>query len=295
MAKPPYLELGQGRDAERIPILYEDRSIIAVDKPRGWMLVPFTWQRTRWNLQAAIQSSIGAGAFWARSRNLRFLRYIHRLDAETSGILLFGRSPGAVRSYGDLFESRQMAKRYLAIVRGRPRRDAWTCELALDKHPADVALMRVVQQGGKAAVTEFRVLDSREDLTLIEARPLTGRTHQIRVHLMSSGHSIVGDHAYGGGVGPMGLRSVELGFTDPFTRRTVRIVAPEQAFLEEYGFGRPAPPAISRPAPEPREVRGNLPHARDPKNPQAQGRRAQPRPDRGASGQGRPQGRRKSA
>ena len=106
--KTPYLELGSG---ERIPILYEDRSVIAIDKPAGWMLVPTTWQRTQRNLQTAIVSSIAAGHFWARSRGLKFLRYIHRLDAETTGVLLFGKTPGAVRSYGELFESRDMEKK----------------------------------------------------------------------------------------------------------------------------------------------------------------------------------------
>ena len=87
--------------------------MLAVDKPRGWMLVPFTWQRTNRNLQAAITSSIAAGHFWARSRNLKFLRHVHRLDSDTTGILLFAKSPGALDTFSELFETRQMAKRYL--------------------------------------------------------------------------------------------------------------------------------------------------------------------------------------
>jgi 23S rRNA pseudouridine1911/1915/1917 synthase len=93
-----------------IPILYEDRAVLAIDKPRGWMLVPFSRQRTGRNLQAALASSIAAKDFWARSRNLKFLRFVHRLDAETTGILLCAKSPGAVRTYGELFESRRMEK-----------------------------------------------------------------------------------------------------------------------------------------------------------------------------------------
>ena len=81
MAKPDYIELGDG---ERISILYEDRSVMAIDKPPGWMLVPIMWQQTDRNLQAAIASSLAAGDFWARSRNLKFLKHIHRLDADTS-------------------------------------------------------------------------------------------------------------------------------------------------------------------------------------------------------------------
>src|SRR3569833_1246891 len=118
MAKTDYIELPTG---EKIPILYEDRSVLAIDKPRGWMLVPFSWQKTAWNLQAALVSSIANRDFWARSRNIRFLRYIHRLDSETSGVLLFGKSQGALDAYGALFESRRMEKVYLAIVEGAPK------------------------------------------------------------------------------------------------------------------------------------------------------------------------------
>src|SRR5947208_6840747 len=124
MAKPDYIELP---GTEPIAILYEDRSVIAIDKPRDWMLAPFSWQKTNRNLQAALTSSITARDFWARSRNLKFLRFIHRLDAETTGILLLGKSPGAVTSYGRLFESRKMEKIYLAVVQGRPQETLWTC------------------------------------------------------------------------------------------------------------------------------------------------------------------------
>jgi 23S rRNA-/tRNA-specific pseudouridylate synthase len=86
MARPSGpIELPTG---EEIPVLYEDRSVLAIDKPRGWMLAPASWQKTGRNLQAALESSIRAGDFWARSRGLKFLRFVHRLDAGTSGVLL---------------------------------------------------------------------------------------------------------------------------------------------------------------------------------------------------------------
>src|SRR5579864_2302812 len=113
MARPNSIELP---DCKPMPILYEDRAALAIDKPRGWMLVPHTWQRTARNLQAAITSSITGGDFWARSRGLKFLRYVHRLDADTSGVLLFAKSIGAVDSLGDMFESRRMEKMYLAVT-----------------------------------------------------------------------------------------------------------------------------------------------------------------------------------
>src|ERR1051325_10669812 len=109
MARPNSIPLG---DEVSIPILYEDRSVMAIDKPAGWMLVPYSWDKTGRNLQLAIHSSMLGGDFWARSRSLKFLKFVHRLDAETTGILLFAKSPGALNTFGDLFESRRMHKRY---------------------------------------------------------------------------------------------------------------------------------------------------------------------------------------
>src|SRR5262245_17179056 len=105
------------------------------------MLVPFSWQRTNRNLQAAITSSIAARDFWAKSRGLRFLRHVHRLDAETTGILLLARSVGAVQTYGDLFESRKMDKTYFAIVHGVPQQTHWTCRLKLAPDSKQVGRM----------------------------------------------------------------------------------------------------------------------------------------------------------
>src|SRR5262245_26277911 len=115
------------------------------------MLVPFSWQKTSRNLQAALTSSIAAGDFWARSRNLRFIRFVHRLDAETTGILLLAKSPGAVDTFGDLFESRKMEKVYLAAVRGSPVQKEWTCRLKLAPDPRRRGRMIVDARHGKAA------------------------------------------------------------------------------------------------------------------------------------------------
>ena len=235
MAKPNSIELP---DCEPIPILHEDRSVIAVDKPRGWMLLPVSWQNTGRNLQAAINSSITARDFWARSRGIRFLRYVHRLDADTSGILLFVKSPGAVETFSDLFESRRMEKTYLAVVDGKPREAEWTCQLKLAPDPRRVGRMKVDAREGKEAETQFRVLQKKEKLTLVEARPFTGRTHQIRVHLAEAGCPVISDKLYGREDDKLepGLRAVRLAYVDPFTRRRVDIQAPKENFLKEYGF-----------------------------------------------------------
>jgi RluA family pseudouridine synthase len=235
MAKPPFIELPF---CEPIPILYEDRAVLAIDKPRGWLLVPVNWQNTNRNLQAAINSSITAGDYWARSRNLKFLRYVHRLDTDTSGILLLAKSMGAVEAFGDVFESRQMEKHYLAIVEGVPRESEWTCQLPLAPDPRQVGRMIVDTREGKESETRFRLLQKKETISLVEAHPLTGRTHQIRVHLAQSGWPIVSDDLYGrvDRRRQLGLRAVQLAYQDPFTRRRVEIRAPIEAFLSEYGF-----------------------------------------------------------
>ena len=219
---------------------------MAIDKPAGWLLVPDSWDRTPRNLQAAIGSALRAGSFWAKSRHLRFLRYVHRLDGDTTGVLLLAKSPGGVHSYGELFESRKMSKKYLAVVHGRPREEQWVCRAAIDRDPQRIGRMRIDSDHGKASETEFRLLRVRGERSLIEARPLTGRTHQIRLHLLESGLPIVGDDQYGPDAVsrkpplkyrrefPMGLRASALKYDDPFLRRTIHITASSDAFLRAF-------------------------------------------------------------
>jgi 23S rRNA pseudouridine1911/1915/1917 synthase len=265
VAKPNCIELP---DVEPMPILYEDRSVLAIDKPRGWMLVPVSWQKTSRNLQAAINSSIAARDFWSRSRNLKYLKYVHRLDADTSGVMLFAKSPGSLETYSALFESRRMEKSYLAVVHGVPKQTEWTCQLKLAQDSRQIGRMKVDARDGKEAETHFRVLETHSSVgdevtrliskeegrmknrerfqslltsaptTLVEARPLTGRTHQIRVHLTESGYPIIGDELYGrsGDRASLALRAVSLAYVDPFMRRRVEIKAPTEDFCREFGF-----------------------------------------------------------
>ena len=161
------------------------------------MLVPYNWHRTSLNLHLAIDSAIRGRLFWARSRNLKFLRHVHRLDAETSGVLLMARSSGALHTFSRLFESRQMDKRYLAVVKGTPKEASWNCRLKIAPDARRIGRMRIDPRHGKEAETHFRVIGSAGALTLLEVRPVTGRTHQIRIHLATAGIPVLGDELYG--------------------------------------------------------------------------------------------------
>jgi RluA family pseudouridine synthase len=252
VGKPTHIELGGGEIV--IPILFEDRSVLALDKPAGWMLAPDSWDQTGRNLQLALQSSLNAGDFWAHSRNLKYLRFIHRLDAETTGITLFAKSPGALRAFSELFETRRVEKVYLAVVHGVPKQTSWTCRLAVVADAAIKGRMKTVgsdQAAGhrhpanpaRDAETHFRVLETLAGSALIEVRPTTGRTHQIRVHLAAAGHPVCGDPLYGPdkaaiskGRQRLALRAAKLSYRDPFQNRMIRIEASVREFLSEYGF-----------------------------------------------------------
>ena len=263
MAKPKNIELEDAGIV--IPILYEDRSVLVIDKPPGWMLAPDSWDQTGRNLQLALQSSLNAGDFWARSRNLKYLRFVHRLDAETSGITLFAKSPGALRAYSEMFEERRVEKHYLAVVKGLPKQGKWMCELALAPDASQKGRMRTVtgrqraprDEEPKGAETRFQVLRTSKETALIDAQPITGRTHQIRVHLAAAGLPVLGDPLYGGapaaaskGRQRLALRAWKLAFRDPFQRRMARIEAPVVDFLKEFGFEPPQPVTAEKAASE---------------------------------------------
>jgi RluA family pseudouridine synthase len=241
VAKLPYIEFSNGL---RIPILHEDRNVLAIDKPEGWMLAPVMWQNTSRNLAAALSSSLNAGDFWASSRGLKFIRFVHRLDADTSGVLLLVKAPGAMPAYTELFEDRKVEKVYLAVVQGVPEVEAWKCRLRLAPVPERAGRMQINNAQGKDAETLFRVVETRADRALVMCWPLTGRTHQIRLHLLAAGHPIIGDELYGQVPTTneekvetkLALRAIQIGYRDPFTATPVVIKADTAAFVKLHGF-----------------------------------------------------------
>lgn len=222
-----------------IPVLHEDRAMLAIDKPAGWMLAPEHAHKVIHNLHALLMGSVMAGDVWARSRGIRFLRYVHRLDADTTGVLLLAKSKGAIGPLSQCFARQEVDKVYLAVIEGVPKRDRWICQLPLGAPVKGTGRVTVNRASGKPAETQFQLLATQDGRSLIACRPLTGRTHQIRVHLAETAGAIMGDRIYGGAKGrevQLALRSVLLRLRHPFTRRSVEIVAPWTKFLRSFGF-----------------------------------------------------------
>ncbi len=235
MAKTTHIELGDGT---LVRILFENRSILLLDKPAGWVLTPDVPVPGRSNLQIAIESSIGGGAFWARSRGLKFLRFVHRLDADTSGVLMCAKHLGAMRPLSVQFAQRRVEKSYLAVTHGVPKLDRWICQLPLGPDPERYGRHRVDPDYGKQAETHFQVLQKNDRAALVLVRPITGRTHQIRLHLLANRTPVAGDRMYAGANrhALLGLRAIRLGFADPFDRKAIMVSAPIKDFVHYYKF-----------------------------------------------------------
>lgn len=249
MPKSTFVELPDGT---QIPILHEDRSVLAIDKPAGWMLGPEDEEHVRKNLHLALAAGIQAREWWATCRGLRFIRFIHRLDAPTTGVLLLAKSRGAIGPYSRLFATRSVEKTYLAVTDAVPPQKEWTCQLPLGPVPGYPGKHQVDRKAGKEAETRFRLVRVHEGRALVEARPLTGRTHQIRLHLAATGCPVAGDRLYGTAhPAGLGLRAVALSYRDPFTNRPIRIQADRRGFEAAFGFPPPTPPGATTPAPTP--------------------------------------------
>ena len=177
-----------------VPIVHMDERIVVVDKPTGLLSVPGIGPDKADCLAARVAASI-AGA-----------RIVHRLDRDTSGIMVMARDAEAHRELSRQFHDREVEKIYVATVGGNVANDEGVIDLAIRKDLDDPPRQIVDLERGKPSLTKWRVLRREGDRTMLELRPRTGRSHQLRLHLQAVGHPILGDDLY--------ASSVELAMAD---------------------------------------------------------------------------------
>ncbi|HEX6299095.1 MAG TPA: RluA family pseudouridine synthase [Acidimicrobiia bacterium] len=216
--------------AEAVPfdVLYEDDHLAVVDKPAGVVVHPGSG-RTGGTLAAGLLNrypeleGVGAGDRWG---------LVHRLDKDTSGAILVGRTREAFEALVDELRGRQIVRTYTALVEGRMGAPTGTIDAPIGRDPVQPT-RRALAHGGKHARTHYEVMRYLEesDVSLLSVRLETGRTHQIRVHLAAIGHPVVGDRVYGATRKDLGsprtfLHASRLEFTHPETRERVTVEAP---------------------------------------------------------------------
>ena len=218
------------------PIIYEDAALLGFDKPSGLLVAPDRWNKQGENLMALVHAKFGHG-----------VANVHRLDTDTSGVLLCTKTKPALDFLSGQFQAKTAEKVYHALVAGAAAPDEFTVELALRADEGRPGLMRAVKKGGKPSVTRFRVLERFRGFSWLECRPLTGRMHQLRVHLAARGLPILNDAFYGNDtrlllsglkrgykgrenerplISRLALHASELTVTHPETRERVTLRAP---------------------------------------------------------------------
>jgi 23S rRNA pseudouridine955/2504/2580 synthase len=218
----------------KLPILYEDEHLLAIDKPAG----------------IAVHGGSGVAHGVIESlRGMRpdakFLELVHRLDRETSGVLLLAKKRSALTALHEMMRTRAIDKRYLAGVAGRFRNERQKVRLALAKRVSKEGEKRVrVSDDGQEAETIFHLVERSPELSLLEAELLTGRTHQIRVHLAHLGHPVLGDDKYGDfelnkklrkeGLKRMFLHAAKLSFEHPASGVRVELASALPTDLEKF-------------------------------------------------------------
>ena len=186
------------REFWEIPVVYEDADLLALDKPGGLLTSPDRYDPNRPNLMKLLHAGIAENKAWARERGLTYLANAHRLDFETSGVILLAKNKPALVQLADLFGAEKPVKKYVALVQGSPAEEEFEVDAKLGPHPVKVGMMRVDPKHGKKSKTKFFVMERFSKWALLRCEPLTGRTHQIRIHLRHAGLPIVGDELYGG-------------------------------------------------------------------------------------------------
>ncbi len=220
---------------EDIPldILFEDEDVIVVNKPRGMVVHP----------AAGVFHGTLVNALLAHCKDLSGINgvlrpgIVHRLDKDTSGVMIAVKNDSAHRSLAEQIQTKTAHRVYWAVLTGNIREEEGVIHGAIGRSPKDRQKMAVVRENGKDATTKFRVLERFGDYTLAECRLMTGRTHQIRVHMAYIGHPVAGDRKYGTKKCPFAiqgqaLHSKTLSFTHPRTGERMTFAAPLPADME---------------------------------------------------------------
>ncbi len=204
---------------EDIPlnVVYEDVSLIVIDKPAGMVVHPAAGHYEGTLVNALLFHCRDLSGIGGELRP----GIVHRLDKDTSGLLVAAKSDGAHAALAAQFKRHQVKKTYLAVVCGQPRTEGGRIETSIGRHPSDRKKMSTRSDRGRSAITVWRVRERYRETALLEVDIETGRTHQIRVHLADIGHPVVGDSVYGRAGGISAIK-------DAATRRLVKTF-PRQA------------------------------------------------------------------
>ncbi|MBQ6654215.1 MAG: RluA family pseudouridine synthase [Erysipelotrichaceae bacterium] len=208
-----------------LKILYEDDLILVVDKPAGYIIHSDGTEDSRRDPPVTVNNFV---AYYYQLTGQKHRVYnLHRLDMETSGCLLYCKESYLVSYFSHAIENKEVVRRYLALIEGVIRRDRMIDRpIGRDRH---VSNRFRISPTGKKAVTEVRVLKHDDTHTLVECTLQTGRTHQIRVHLASIGHPIVGDTFYGAKENKrLMLHSHQVEFFSPLVLKTVKVTCPPE-------------------------------------------------------------------
>jgi 23S rRNA pseudouridine1911/1915/1917 synthase len=221
-------------EAEDIPldILYEDSDVILVNKPKGMVVHPSAGHYTGTLVNALLWHCKGE---LSGINGVLRPGIVHRIDRDTTGVLIVCKNDRAHNAIAEQLKEHSINRRYRAIVCGNLKEDEGTIDAPIGRHPTDRKKMAIVQRGGKEAVTHYHVLQRFGKYTYVECRLETGRTHQIRVHMTSIGHPLLGDEVYGRTKSPFKLEgqtlhAMVLGFVHPSTGEYMEFEAP----LPEY-------------------------------------------------------------
>jgi len=213
-----------------LDILFSDDQVVILQKPCGLVVHPGAGVRSGTLVNALLFHFPGISGVGEEERP----GIVHRLDRETSGVMVVARTLPAYRELLRQFKAREVEKTYLGIVWGRMSQAEGRIDWAIGRHPKHRQRISVKTRSPKQAVTFYRVQEEKNDFSLLEIKPLTGRTHQIRVHLAAAGHPIVGDGRYGRRlVGNVPVRlflhAHRLSFSHPATGVRLEFVCPMPA------------------------------------------------------------------